>query len=210
VLKRATDMTAEEKALAERTDSAAGDDRITVPVDRLALDVRTLVPLQDLRSSDSGRLCGPKAANLGQLGSLFPGRVAPGLVIPFGIFRAHLEQLWKGGPGTYWDLVQDTFREVPHADEPAARARLPALFEAIRTMPFLPGFEAMLLGRFQETLGGDPGQIAVFVRSDTNMEDLKDFTGAGLNLTVPNVRGKDLLFQAIREVWASPFTERSY
>ena len=50
----------------------------------------------------------------------------------------------------------------------------------------------------------------MFVRSDTNMEDLKDFTGAGLNLTVPNVRGEKSLWQAIRDVWASPFTERSY
>jgi hypothetical protein len=210
VLKPAADMTDEERALAERSDTASGDERITVPVDRLALDVRTLVELKDLRSSDSGRLCGPKAANLGQLGSLFPGRVAPGLVIPFGVFRAHLEQPWSGGPGTYWDLVRETFAEVPRADEADARARLQGLFQAIRAIPFLPGFEEMLVGRFREALGGPPGQVAVFVRSDTNMEDLKDFTGAGLNLTVPNVRGEANLLQAIREVWASPFTERSY
>jgi hypothetical protein len=210
VLKRAADMTEEERAVAEKRDGAADDEHVTVPTDRLALDVRTFVELKDLRSSDSGRLCGPKAANLGQLGFLFPGRVAPGLVLPFGVFRAHLEQPWKGGPGTYWDLVQDTFREVPHADGTAARARLQDLFDAIRAIPFLPGFEETLLTSFREALGGDPGQVAVFVRSDTNMEDLKDFTGAGLNLTVPNVRGQAKLFQAIRDVWASPFTERSY
>jgi len=57
---------------------------------------------------------------------------------------------------------------------------------------------------------GRPGSFGVFVRSDTNVEDLKDFTGAGLNLTVPNrVALRDVL-QAIREVWASPFSERSF
>ena len=36
------------------------------------------------------------------------------------------------------------------------------------------------------------------------------FTGAGLNLTVPNVVGFDNVLQAIRSVWASPFTERAF
>ncbi|MEG6551616.1 PEP/pyruvate-binding domain-containing protein, partial [Desulfocurvibacter africanus] len=50
----------------------------------------------------------------------------------------------------------------------------------------------------------------VFVRSDTNVEDLPGFTGAGLNKTVPNVVGFDKVLDAIRKVWASPFSERAY
>ena len=46
----------------------------------------------------------------------------------------------------------------------------------------------------------------VFVRSDTNVEDLPGFTGAGLNLTVFNVVGFDNIVKAISEVWASPYT----
>jgi phosphoenolpyruvate synthase/pyruvate phosphate dikinase len=42
------------------------------------------------------------------------------------------------------------------------------------------------------------------------MEDLKDFTGAGLNLTLFNVVSADAILQGIRDVWASPYTERSY
>lgn len=42
------------------------------------------------------------------------------------------------------------------------------------------------------------------------MEDLKDFTGAGLNLTVPNVVDESALLEAIRDVWASAYSERSY
>ena len=53
----------------------------------------------------------------------------------------------------------------------------------------------------KETFGSDnpPG---VFVRSDTNVEDLAGFTGAGLNLTMPNVVGYENLLHAISEVWA--------
>ena len=42
------------------------------------------------------------------------------------------------------------------------------------------------------------------------MEDLKDFTGAGLNLTLFNVVDYETIIQGIRDVWASPYTERSY
>jgi phosphoenolpyruvate synthase/pyruvate phosphate dikinase len=42
------------------------------------------------------------------------------------------------------------------------------------------------------------------------MEDLKEFTGAGLNLTLFNVVEKDKIIQGIKDVWASPYTERSY
>jgi phosphoenolpyruvate synthase/pyruvate phosphate dikinase len=60
-----------------------------------------------------------------------------------------------------------------------------------------------------EAFGAD-GSYGVFVRSDTNVEDLPGFTGAGLNLTVPNVVGFNNVLKAINQVWASPFTERAY
>jgi phosphoenolpyruvate synthase/pyruvate phosphate dikinase len=59
-------------------------------------------------------------------------------------------------------------------------------------------------------LFGPDGSYGVFVRSDTNVEDLPGFTGAGLNLTVPHVVGFEKVWDAIRRVWASPFTERAY
>jgi len=48
------------------------------------------------------------------------------------------------------------------------------------------------------------------LRSDTNMEDLPDFTGAGLNLTVFNAVDEAKIIEGIKKVWASPYTERSY
>jgi phosphoenolpyruvate synthase/pyruvate phosphate dikinase len=52
--------------------------------------------------------------------------------------------------------------------------------------------------------------VGVFIRSDTNVEDLPGFTGAGLNLTLPNVVGFEALLRGIQRVWASPFTARAF
>ena len=41
------------------------------------------------------------------------------------------------------------------------------------------------------------------------MEDLPQFTGAGLNLTLPNVTGREKQFAGISEVWASVYTRRA-
>ncbi|HET6564538.1 MAG TPA: PEP/pyruvate-binding domain-containing protein, partial [Xanthomonadales bacterium] len=70
-------------------------------------------------------------------------------------------------------------------------------------------FTQQLQAALRETFGNQqpPG---VFIRSDTNVEDLPGFTGAGLNLTLPNVVGMENLLQGIAEVWASPFTARAY
>lgn len=57
---------------------------------------------------------------------------------------------------------------------------------------------------------GRAGTYGVFVRSDTNVEDLPGFTGAGLNLTVANVVGDEAVLKAISRVWASPFTRRAF
>jgi hypothetical protein len=50
----------------------------------------------------------------------------------------------------------------------------------------------------------------VFIRSDTNVEDLPGFTGAGLNLTLFNAVGFDNIVKGISEVWASPYTARAW
>jgi hypothetical protein len=61
-----------------------------------------------------------------------------------------------------------------------------------------------------ERVFGPDGSYGVFVRSDTNVEDLPNFTGAGLNLTLPNVVGVDNILKGISRVWASPFTRRAF
>ena len=216
-MKPATEMTDREKRLLEGRKRK--EERISVPTDRVDLNESGLLSMSTLRASDSGRLCGPKAANLGQLKALFPDRVVDGLVIPFGVFRQHLDQQMPGTPSTYWHHLEETFlqasrdRSAGRAEEEIEAATLESLAhlrEAIRKMELLPEFMARLRHGFRAEFGSEIGGLAVFIRSDTNMEDLKDFTGAGLNLTVFNVLEESRILQAIRDVWASPFTERSY
>jgi phosphoenolpyruvate synthase/pyruvate phosphate dikinase len=87
---------------------------------------------------------------------------------------------------------------------------LETLRDAIKKMPLKADFMDQIESQFKSVLGSDLGTIPVFLRSDTNMEDLKDFTGAGLNLTLFNVLDKEKILNGIKEVWASPYTERSF
>jgi hypothetical protein len=217
IMKLESDMTPQEKELVEV--QKRKEERIRVPTRRIDLKNLELASLMDLQSSASGRICGPKAANLGQLRSLFPDKVAPGFVIPFGVFRNSMERPMPGTGGTFWEFLQMTFAQAAEERkqgvsedeiEKSILEKLSQLQEAIKNTPLPPELVQKLRVRFREVLDGEMGQVPVFIRSDTNMEDLKDFTGAGLNLTVPNVVKEADILQGIRNVWASPFRERGY
>ena len=85
IMKLEKDMTAEEKALFSKT--ARNEAKIAVPVEQIRLDVNSILNMRKVDAKDSGKLCGPKAANLGQLKKMFPEKVVEGVVIPFGIFK---------------------------------------------------------------------------------------------------------------------------
>jgi rifampicin phosphotransferase len=217
VMKLADDMTAEEKKLFEK--KVRKEDKISVPVEKLNLTQQKVVRITDVRSGDSGKLCGPKAANFGQLKSMFPDNVVDGFVIPFGIFRAHFDQKIPGGTQSYWEYLNAIF---DRSEDMAAKGTSPMEVETftlseleklrtfIKSMPLMPEFIQDLNDCFRESFGQEMGKVPVFLRSDTNMEDLKDFTGAGLNLTLFNVVDAEKILQGIKDVWASPYSERSY
>jgi hypothetical protein len=71
---------------------AAAPRRIRLDTSRVDLSRTEIVKLGGLGREDSGVLVGPKAANLGQLAQDFPGRVAQGLVLPFGIYHEHIQR----------------------------------------------------------------------------------------------------------------------
>lgn len=186
--------------------------RMELDTSRLRLQERRILSLQDLGVQDSGVIVGPKAANLAQLMRSFPDQVAPGLVLPFGIFYQHLERAGLRQE-IYAALGQaERMRDQGAAPEAVRRfiyPRLARFRERIRSLSLLPELERDLTARLREMFGAD-GTYGVFVRSDTNAEDLPEFTGAGLNLTVPNRVGTLEVLQAVKDVWASPLTERAY
>ncbi len=217
ILKLAEQMDAEEKALFAK--SVRKEERIAVPVDEIRLDVRKVLNMREVDASNSGKLCGPKAANLGQLKKMFPDEVVEGLVIPFGIFKMHMDRPMPETSGSYWDFLNVMFQEAermrtagtPEQEVEAFQLeKLKTLRDAIQNMTLDPDFVSELERSFTDILGADLGRIPVFLRSDTNMEDLKDFTGAGLNLTIFNTVDREKILKGIKDVWASPYTERSF
>ncbi|NNF11915.1 MAG: hypothetical protein HKN72_01750 [Gemmatimonadetes bacterium] len=185
---------------------------------RLRLDVRTPIPLSRLRSTDSGVLVGPKAANLGQLAADFPGRVSPAVALPFGMFVEHASRPYGGSRGTVLDELRTAAgraaamrlqgRSEDEIDammmERLAWARL-----AIERLEWLPEQRRLVEEAVSSMLEGEIDR-GVFIRSDTNVEDLPQFSGAGLNLTVPHQTSMEQILFSIKRVWTSPFADRAY
>lgn len=217
IMKLVENMNHEEKALFEI--KKRSEDKIRVPIHKMDLTQDKVLNLTQVNANSSGKICGPKAANLGQLKLMFPDKVVDGLVIPFGIFKKHMDQMMPTESISYWEFVNNAFDEAAKMEKAGHSkneidqfllAKLELLRNAIQKMPLLPSFITDFRNQFNTILGKPMGKIPVFVRSDTNMEDLKDFTGAGLNLTLFNVVEEEKILQGIKQVWASPYTERSF
>ena len=184
-------------------------------LDKLDLEQKSLLKLSELRASDSGRTVGPKAAKLGELYHHYPDAVAEGLTIPFGVFRELLEQPMADTGDSVYQWMVKSYRHLESLPAGSApRIEQTEVFRA-RLYDWIVGADPgeRFRERLREALSaafGDDGSYGVFVRSDTNVEDLPGFTGAGLNLTVPNVVGFDNIVAAIPKVWASPFTARAF
>ncbi len=217
IIKPESEMTAIEKALFTKKERK--EEKIEVPIQNIRLDQTNILNLRSVDANDSGKLCGPKAANLGQLKKMFPDQVVEGFVIPFGIFREHMNQPMPDQSVSYWEFLNNMFAKAEEKRvqnilesevETYQLEQLEILRAAIKKMPLKKDFVAQLENSFKTILGKEIGEVPVFLRSDTNMEDLKDFTGAGLNLTLFNVLNKNKILDGIKDVWASPYTERSF
>ena len=210
---RADDDPAIAAALAKEEAGAPADFLIPADKGKLDLKVAGVLDLAALRAEDSGRVCGPKAANLGELKAAFPEAVTEGLILPFGIFAKVLERPGpEGSPMNLWLKQQyKRLRAMPNgpAKAEAAAGFLARVREWIAAQPLDPALVAEIKAAMAKRFGPD-GSYGVFVRSDTNVEDLPGFTGAGLNKTVANVAGQDAILEGVKQVWASPFTERAY
>jgi len=192
---------------------------VTVDVQKIKLDQNEVLDMRAVGADDSGILCGPKAANLGELKSIFPDHVVEGIIIPFGVFRAHLNQTMPNSTDDYWCYLNETFAEAEHRlahgtnyseVEAYQLDRLSTLRDAMDEIQLTQAFVDDLKKKFEDVLGKSMGSVPVFLRSDTNMEDLESFTGAGLNLTLFNIVDAQKILDGIKKVWASPYTERSF
>lgn len=182
--------------------TAAPAESLTVPVPDLG---RTeILHLGDLGRELSGRVVGPKAANLGELNRLFPGRVAPALAIPFGVYAAQLREAGLD------ERIREAFADQARglADREQTFARLADVRREIAALELSPATRDALAAAMRREFG-ESQAVGLFVRSDTNVEDLPQFTGAGLNETVPNVVGFDAQLAQVPRVWGSVLSPRA-
>jgi hypothetical protein len=189
---------------------------IYVNLTKLDLTRTAFVPTTQLRAADSGRIAGPKAAQVGELTHHFPANVSLGLAIPFGAYRAVLDRPVNPGKGSMFEWLKAQYGELAvrkELDPEYYGRRMPVVLAYVRrwlqAAELGPEFRESLRNDMQDLFGME-GTYGVFVRSDTNVEDLAGFTGAGLNQTVSNVVGLDAVIVAIKQVWASPSTERAF
>lgn len=190
------------RALLQPANEVGG--QLTVP--RPELSHREPVPLADLNASLSGRVVGPKAANLGELARLFPGRVAPAVAVPFGIFAEHLN---AGAPSLRARLIEAyaLFRDGLRTEDELLED-LASIRRDIASLQLNAERRATLIEAMRQEFGSLEGP-GLFLRSDTNVEDLPQFTGAGLSETLPNLVGLDRQIAAIPQVWASVLSPRA-
>lgn len=214
----------------------AGAPKLHIDTEKIDLSRKLPVDLDEIRRSDSGRICGPKGAFLGELKRLFPDKVARGLVVPFGAYRDHYDRalvvvpdsLRTAGVATAGEklaaFVERSFREffdklIPSGKDARELSawiapRLEVIRHSIQQQPLSSELRTAIrdgLDRLALLRGPDKTDtVGCFVRSDTNVEDLDSFNGAGLNLTIFNMGSLDDIYAGLRKVWASPFELRSF
>ena len=214
----------------------AGATKLDIDHERLDLSAKTPLSLSEMSLDNSGVSSGPKAAYLGELKRLFPKNVSRGVVLPFGVYHSHFQQATVVVPDdlkhanvaqqgeALKDFVERTYQTffgelIPGgAGEKELKDWIEPRLTVIRASIVESPLSAELKKSIQEALdqqgllrSDDKSQtVGCFVRSDTNVEDLDNFSGAGLNLTLFNLRSLQEIYDGIKEVWASPFRYRSF
>jgi len=186
---------------------AKSDGDVLIRVDETKLDLSQTLSLttRELSTESSGVTVGPKAAKVAELGALFPQQTSPGLAIPFGTFRKMLDENQHASGQSMFSWIKNNYQQLANlsgAEEAAFRESfLSELRDWFLTVELDAEFVEDLTRKMASEFGPD-GSYGVFVRSDTNVEDLPGFTGAGLNLTVPHVVGVDKIIESVRiKVW---------
>ncbi|UOO89974.1 phosphoenolpyruvate synthase [Vitreoscilla massiliensis] len=156
--------------------------------------------LNDLRQADHV-YCGSKAANLGQINAQIKAANVPdGFCIPFGYYQQFMQQL--GIDSAYLQNMEAGFK----GNNRERRAGLLALQQKIQSAPVPQAWQDAWAAQWQQQLH----EQGVFVRSSSNSEDLPNFSGAGLYTTIPNVKSKAALVDAVKQSWASVFNYSAY
>lgn len=166
------------------------------------LEIAKIAPLAALRKKDSIGY-GAKAANLGEImNAKIPDIIVPnGFAIPY---KYYDEFMLANGFNTKIDdfLFDNDFVHNPRI----RKQKLEAFRVEIQKAAMDEKLQKEIVQKWQTNLGGR----GVFVRSSSNVEDMPDFSGAGLYTTVPNVKDAAKIIEAVKTVWASLWNFEAY
>jgi hypothetical protein len=146
---------------------------------------------------------GSKSANLGEVAHAN----LQGIVVPkgFGIPIYYYDQFIK--ENKLEDAIYEMMNDQKFVHDPAyRRQKLTELRERFKQGKVSDALREAVLKKVHAEYK-DKG---LFVRSSSNVEDLPNFSGAGLHDTVPNVKGDEQIIDAIKTVWASLWNFDAY
>ena len=146
---------------------------------------------------------GAKAANLGEVFTKLRGEVniPDGFVIPFHYFEAHLRE-----HGLDKNLGQMLSAKKFNEDKSVRKKILTELRKKIEDAPFAAPLQKEIAARWKAELKTRP----VFVRSSSNLEDLANFSGAGLYFSAANQTSVADIAASVKKVWASLFSFEAF
>lgn len=166
------------------------------------LTVTKLAGLREMRARDS-IIYGAKAANLGEV---INGKV-PGIIVPDGFsvpFHYYDKFMRDNG---FDEEIATLMEDLDFVHNPKhRRQKLDEFRKKIEGGKFDPVLQRQIAAKWRTELASK----AVFVRSSSNAEDLKGFSGAGLYSSVFNVKTTDKLINGIKKVWASMWNFEAY
>ncbi|NDV60642.1 PEP/pyruvate-binding domain-containing protein [Bacteroides sp. 519] len=160
-----------------------------------------LIPLSEMREKDY-IYCGAKAANLGEIKAKMKNIIIPdGFSIPFAQYHTFMKQY-----GFYNQIREMEKKPEFQSNVDIRKAELEKLRAKIENTVLDKTTSQLWVEQWKSQLHGK----GVFVRSSSNAEDLKNFSGAGLFTTVPNVKTVSGLEEAVKKVWASVYNFEAY
>ena len=165
---------------------------------------KPLIKLFDTIGMDDVGLVGGKNASLGEMVQYL---VPQGIPIPPGFaVTSHAYWLFLDATGLrdrIRDLLSDlSFRDLKNLELHGKRVR-----EAIRSATIPEALQAEVLSAYHALVGNGPADVAV--RSSATAEDLPGASFAGQQESYLNVHGDAALMEAVRNCYASLFTDRA-
>ncbi|HLM55757.1 MAG TPA: PEP/pyruvate-binding domain-containing protein [Pyrinomonadaceae bacterium] len=201
--------TLQDKYVVKRADKAMLDDyqrqlkaRTDLMRPRVNLAERRLLDLR-LQRAQMADAFGAKSANLGEVArARLPGITVPaGFTIPIAYHEQYLKE------NKLDEAVFEMLEDQRFVHDPAyRRERLAAMRERLKAGKVSGELREAVLKKVRAEYAGK----GLFVRSSSNVEDLPNFSGAGLYDTVPNVKEEEKLLEAVKTVWASLWNFAAY